>query len=229
MKIQKNDHFFLGTPEEVTLSPADRSRLEALANEEYADELAEMLDESQSLASPCVLFGACHVSKADDETVLVNQIPVPSPLVFEKLNERNRCFPYICTCGTALETWSEQYAGDVLAEYWADEIKKYYVGRVTAAFYAFLKEEYHVSGHLTSLNPGSISAWPLSGQHDLFEVLGGKDYVKEQIGVTYTPSFLMLPSKSVSGIAFESEVFFENCQYCPLDTCPNRRAPRILT
>jgi hypothetical protein len=37
----------------------------------------------------------------------------------------------------------------------------------------------------------------------------------------------MLPSKSSSGIAFESEVFYENCQFCPLENCPNRRAKRV--
>ena len=81
--------------------------------------------------------------------------------------------------------------------------------------------------HLPSLNPGSIAAWPISGQAELFAILGGREFVETQTGVIYTPSYLMLPSKSVSGIAFESETFYENCQYCPIDNCPGRRAKRI--
>jgi hypothetical protein len=37
----------------------------------------------------------------------------------------------------------------------------------------------------------------------------------------------MFPTKTISGVAFESEAFYENCQYCPLEKCPNRRAKRL--
>ena len=148
-------------------------------------------------------------------------------MFFDKLKDKNRCFPYICTCGRALEDWSKQYAGDLLAEYWADEIKKYFLMRIRMELTTWLKEQYKTSGHLASLNPGSIAAWPISGQAELFAVLGGREFVQEQIGVIYTDSFLMLPSKSVSGIAFESETFYENCQHCPIENCPNRRANRL--
>ena len=35
----------------------------------------------------------------------------------------------------------------------------------------------------------------------------------------------MSPIKSVSGILFPTEVTYENCQLCPRDLCPGRRAP----
>ena len=92
------------------------------------------------------------------------------------------------------------------------------------AYRDFIKEQYHTAGHLSSLNPGSLAAWPISGQQELFEILGGRDFVRETIGVTYNDSFLMLPSKTGSGIMFESEVVYENCQHCPMKDCPNRRA-----
>jgi hypothetical protein len=34
----------------------------------------------------------------------------------------------------------------------------------------------------------------------------------------------MLPTKSVSGIFFPTETSYENCQLCPRENCPNRRA-----
>ena len=198
----------------------------SLANDEFAEELTDMLDEAFPLADPVVLFGVCPVS-SDTQQVSVNGVVIPSDLVFEKLKDKNRCFPYICTCGTALEQWSKQYAGDLLAEYWADEIKKYFLMRIRMEWIAWLKNEYKTGTHLPSLNPGSIAAWPINGQAELFAILGGRDFVETQIGVIYTTSFLMLPSKSVSGIAFESETFYENCQYCPIENCPGRRAKRL--
>ena len=226
MKIIETGAFLVGHLEARTVSDKDRSKLLTLANEEFADELADMIDEAIPLADPVVLFGISPVT-VDQEQVRVNGIIIPSGLAFDKLSGKNRCFPYICTCGSALEAWSKQYAGDLLAEYWADEIKKYFLMRIRVEFMAWIKEQFKITGHLPSLNPGSIAAWPISGQAELFKVLGGRDFVEQQIGVIYTPNFLMLPSKSVSGIAFESETFYENCQYCPIENCPGRRAKRL--
>lgn len=226
MKIVEVNSFFMGQLEDRSLPEKDRNKLMSLANEEFADELEEMIDEALPLADPLVLFGVCPVA-ADSEQVSVNGVIIPSQLAFDKLSGKNRCFPYICTCGPALEAWSQQYAGDLLAEYWADEIKKYFLMRIRVELTNFVKEHYKTGGHLASLNPGSIAAWPISGQTELFAILGGRDFVQQQIGVIYTDSFLMLPSKSVSGIAFESETFYENCQYCPIENCPSRRAKRL--
>ena len=227
MIITELDQFFVGHLSDRTLSEKDRQKLLGLANEEFADELSDMIEEALPIADPIVLFGVCPVH-ADHAQVRVNGIAIPSDLAFDKLYGKNRCFPHICSCGTALEQWSQQYAGDLLAEYWADEIKKYFLMRIRMELTAWLKEEYQTSGHLASLNPGSVAAWPISGQAELFEILGGRKFVEEQIGVIYTPSFLMLPSKSISGIAFESETFYENCQHCPIENCSNRRAKRLL-
>ena len=228
MKVESLGFFYKGTLESVALSEKDREKLMAMTNDEFEDELSDMLEEAEAFAEPAVLFGVCGVECRGDHA-WVNGVEIMSDLAAEKLGVLKRCFPYVGTCGTALEEWSKQYAGDLLAEFWADEIKKYYVRKIAGAYFAFIKEQYHTSGHLTGLNPGSIAAWPISGQGELFAVLGGREFVKDSIGVYYTDSFLMLPSKSISGIAFESESFYENCQYCPLVNCPGRRAPRVET
>lgn len=226
MIITNTGSFFVGHLEDRSVPEKDRAKLMSLANEEFADELADMLEEAFPIADPVVLFGVCPVA-SDAQQVSVNGIVIPSDLAYDKLKDKKRCFPYICTCGTALEEWSKQYAGDLLAEYWADEIKKYFLMRIRMELIPWLKEHYKTGTHLPSLNPGSIAAWPISGQAELFAILGGREFVEAQTGVVYTPSYLMLPSKSVSGIAFESETFYENCQYCPIDNCPGRRAKRI--
>lgn len=224
MKIKEINGFFVGTLDEPALNEADKKALLKIANEDTEEELLELIAEAEQIAEPVVLFGVCAADEAKDGCVRVNGVEVKSTLAAEKLNGRHRCFPYIVTCGKALEKWSEGYRGDFLCEYWADEIKKRYLGQISRVFRTYLKEQYRPAGHLTSLNPGSLATWPISGQEELFNILGGRDFVEETIGVIYTESFLMLPGKTGSGIAFESEVFYENCQFCPMPDCPNRRA-----
>ena len=64
------------------------------------------------------------------------------------------------------------------------------------------------------MNPGSLADWPLREQRPLFGLLGN---VRAAIGVTLTPSLLMTPTKSVSGILFPSEETFASCQLCHAD------------
>ena len=49
--------------------------------------------------------------------------------------------------------------------------------------------------------------------------------VRAEIGVQLTDSYLMHPLKSVSGILFATDGTYGNCQLCPVERCPNRRAP----
>lgn len=223
MTITQKGSWYVAALEGDVLTEKDREALLKLTNEELEDELLELMDEADKIARPTSLFAVCPV----EENAAVNGISIPSDLVVEKLSGKNRCFPYIATCGPELEKWSEAYSGDFLAEFWADEIKKKYLYHITQATLRYFKEQYHTSGHLAAVNPGSLPQWPVSGQQELFAILGGRDFVRESIGVIYTDSFLMLPSKTVSGICFESEVFYENCQHCPLTRCPNRRAKQL--
>lgn len=227
MKITTSGGFLIGRLCDKSLSDRDRSALLALANEETADELLCLMAEAEALADPKVIFGVCAVKACDSATIQINGTAVDSPLVWEKLKDKKRCFPYVATCGVELEAWSERYRDDLLTEFWADEIKKLYLQRIGVRLFGYLRERYRSAEHLPALNPGSLKDWPLGGQRELFEILGGRELVENQIGVVYTESFLMLPSKSISGIAFESDAFYENCQYCPLTNCPNRRAAAV--
>lgn len=223
MVIKETEGFLAAVLEGDILTEQDRASLLKLANEELEEELLELMDEADRIARPTALFGVCAIGP----DAAVNGIRIPSALVTEKLTGKSRCFPYIATCGPELEKWSEQYEGDILSEFWADEIKKKFLFHITQSVLRHIREHYRTSGHLAALNPGSLEQWPVSGQQELFRILGGRDFVQKTIGVTYTHSFLMLPSKTVSGIAFESEVFYENCQLCPLVKCPNRRAKQV--
>jgi len=75
-----------------------------------------------------------------------------------------------------------------------------------------------------TMNPGSgnVDVWPIAQQRLLFELIGD---VQKDIGVLLKDSFLMVPTKSVSGILFHSESGYCNCEVCTRKNCPNRKAP----
>ncbi len=123
------------------------------------------------------------------------------------------------TCGAELETWQDTVE-DVLHRFWIDAIKEQALELAFQAFDQHLNYTFE-PGPVSSMNPGSLEDWPLTEQTALFALLGD---VEKAIGVRLTDSFLMLPNKTVSGLAFPTETSFASCQLCPREVCPNRRA-----
>ena len=62
-----------------------------------------------------------------------------------------------------------------------------------------------------------------SGNSLLFNNPARADTVEFDL-LTLTDSYLMLPTKSVSGVYFETEKSFNSCQLCTREMCPSRRA-----
>ena len=129
-------------------------------------------------------------------------------------------FPYLATCGTELEEWSASFDDDLLHEYWDDQIMHLALNAAVEGLREAIRKRN--PSQTSSMNPGSLEDWPIQQQRPLFELLGDPEL---SVGVRLTDSFLMLPTKSVSGIQFPTEVHFENCQLCSRSDCPNRRAP----
>ncbi len=116
------------------------------------------------------------------------------------LEKAHQVFPYVISCGTELQAWSDGL-GDPLAQYWAETIKELSLGCATAFFLAEVEKTFQV-GASSIMNPGSLPDWPLPQQGPLFRLLGD---VTAAIGVTLSESFVMMPTKSVSGILFPTD------------------------
>ena len=124
MIITEYSPYLTGVFHPAAISGEVRTKLLALTNEDTEEEFLDMLSEAEEIARPVVLFAVAPVTKVTDRQVLVLDKPLDTPLAARKLGENGRCFPYIATCGQELEKWSEQFKGDPLSEFWADEIKK---------------------------------------------------------------------------------------------------------
>jgi len=186
------------------------------------DEVRGLLDRALSVARPKAAYKVCYVGERGADTVEIEGRVFSSEVLAQNLAGVERIFPYVATCGTEMEPLEQAYP-DPFARYCLDVLKELALGAARVLLLEHLGASYGATG-LSSMNPGSGNArlWPLGQQRPLFNLLGD---VEQAIGVRLTPSLLMHPNKSVSGIFFPSEVHFESCQLCTREDCPRRRTP----
>jgi len=145
-----------------------------------------------------------------------------SKVLRTNLDEVERVFPYVATCGPELDAISIA-RDDVFGQFCRDTLKEMALRAAMAHLVTHLKESYSLET-LVSMNPGSgdINVWPIEQQRELFAFFGD---APESLGVFLTESCLMVPNKSVSGLFYPSEDGFQSCQLCHREKCPGRRAP----
>lgn len=186
-----------------------------------AEDLQRLVAEAERVTRPKAMYALRFIgSKDDDGVVLDGDIRFTSRVLRVNLDKAQRVFLYIATCGRELDDWSHTI-DDPLFQYWAEAIKIQALGAASRALNQHLMDTYQ-PGKTSDMNPGSLADWPLKEQRPLFRALGDPSAT---IGVELTPSCLMVPNKSVSGLRFPTEETFQSCMLCPRPDCPGRRAP----
>jgi len=183
--------------------------------------LKELIGLAQELGRPKVLYKASFIDEKNTDSIMLDDVTFTSPALRLNLEDVERVFPYIATCGTEVEEISFA-SGDLLRNYWLNAIKLNLLEISIEYLRAQLDKRYKFS-KLSSMNPGSgdVTVWPIEQQLELFSIFGD---VEALIGVRLTPSFMMFPEMSVSGIFFPTETSFQNCQLCQRENCHHRRA-----
>jgi hypothetical protein len=183
-------------------------------------ELQRMLTEALPLAHPKVAYRIALVEHLDENTVSLDGVIFTSRILRSNLEKVHRIFAFVATCGRELLPWAKTYAGDMLTSFWADAIMEQVLYAAWEAFEQHLQAHYQ-PGALAAMNPGSLEDFPLSQQTPMFQLIGD---VNTLTGVELTDSMLMIPAKSISGVLFATDSGYSNCQLCPREVCPNRRA-----
>lgn len=195
---------------------APRLRVEP-DTEDFGD-LRALVAQAEALARPKAAYTVRFVTGRGEDFTELDGVKMQSRLMPAKLKDVHRAFPYVATCGTEAEMWAKGIS-DPLWSWWADEVMMRLLHAATEYLQAQLKHSLKL-GTISSMNPGSLPDWPIEEQAKLFSLLPG---AREITGVRLTDSMLMLPAKSVSGVYFESERNFENCELCVRTNCPGRR------
>lgn len=202
--------------------------IEALQNElnikpgsEDSESFEELAGLVQELGKPKFLYKASFIDEKNIDSITLEGVTFTSPALRLNLDSIGRVFPYIATCGTEVEEINIT-SGDILRNYWLNAIKLNLLEISIEYLQGQLDNRYKFS-KLSSMNPGSgdVTVWPIEQQLELFSIFGD---VEALIGVRLTPSFMMYPEMSVSGIFFPTETSFQNCQLCKRENCHHRRA-----
>lgn len=186
----------------------------------YAEDLRRLADEAERIARPRAFYRVVFVDPVDHDRIAVDGVTLTSRVLRVNLDQIQRVFPYVATCGVELERWASELDG-MMERYWSEEIRMLALRAANRALTQHLSQCYRLDT-LSSMSPGSLGDWPLREQRALFRILGD---TAAAVGVRLRDSLLMVPSKSVSGIYFPTEATFESCQLCPRERCPQRRAP----
>ena len=192
------------------------------SDSEHVVRVSELVAEAKVIARPKAAYREIKINNSTEDGINIEGIDFKSRLLMINLTSATKLYAFVATCGTELEAWAKN-CSDLLESFWADTIMNIALGAAIGALEKKLKPLCDVQS-LSSMNPGSLEDWPLTEQRPLFSILGA---APADIGITLTESYLLLPLKSVSGIYFDSKDNFCNCQLCPRESCPGRRAPRI--
>lgn len=187
---------------------------------DYAARCTRLARTAAEIARPKAAYRLAPIDSKNADGVVAAGVALTSHVLRVNLEEANRVFPFVVTCGAELQGWAKSLS-ELLERYWADMIMEEALRTALAAVTADLAARHAVESH-AMMNPGSLPDWPLEQQTAVFTLLGD---AARAIGVTLTDSFIMVPLKSASGLLFPTESTYENCQLCPREACPNRRMP----
>jgi hypothetical protein len=183
------------------------------------EKLERIVSDAQAVARPKAIYKVAFIESKADEHIVIDGITLTSRVLRVNVEQAHRVFPFVSTCGTELDEWSDSI-DDMLQSYWADTIKEMALRSAIQALSKDLEKRF-CPGRTSRMNPGSLPDWPLREQRKLFALLGSPH---DAIGVELTESLIMVPIKSVSGIWFPTEVDFASCQLCPRESCVGRQA-----
>jgi hypothetical protein len=209
--------------DEIDFNPKDKQVLMKLRIKKGSSNetlVKRMVEHARKIGRPKALYALSGIDAIDEKGVVLDGIRINSRVLAINLQSVNRAFPYLATSGMELFNWKESQ-DDMLEKYYADEIGQLALRRAEKYLQDLIKDSYKL-GKSSTMNPGSLADWPLTGQKDLFKLLGNQS---SAIGVELTKSMLMLPNRTVSGIRFVSEEGYSNCKLCPRENCSHRSKP----
>lgn len=200
--------------------PVLRRNLRLKPGSHHVADLDRLIDQAEQIAKPKAMLRMVYLDAKGENWVQLDGRRLYSRVLRVNLEEAQRAFVFVATAGLELDSWAKGLS-DLLHRFWADAIQEVALEVARRAMHQYFVVRFH-PGLLSEMHPGSLDDWPLSAQDDLFALLGD---VKSQIGVSMTESKLMVPVKSVSGIAFPTQTHFTSCQLCPRQNCRARQAP----
>lgn len=192
-------------------------------------ETAAMLSEAEAVTRPSFCFFITDGALDTDSNVLrvMGHDFAIGKIISRQLQGSQRYAFFVATAGADFEALrkSSENSGDMVRAYILDSIGSVIAEKTADRMEEALDSLLAPAGwhHTNRFSPG-YCGWHVSGQHDLFALFPDG----HPCGVTLTPSALMLPIKSVSGVIGLGEHVRRldyTCGLCDYKLCYKRRKP----
>lgn len=181
----------------------------------------DLINEARTLARPRAAFKICRIEPGPGTEVFLDNVSFTGQLLRDNLAGRDWAYAYVSSEGDELAQWFESLSnvGQILS--WP--IRYAALKLAEKALTKFIMANFGTS-QLSSMNPGALNLWPLEQQNPLFSLLFP---LPEAIGVSLDSKSWMSPDLASSGVFFETETKFYNCQLCPLEPCERRKTVNL--
>ena len=192
--------------------------------EEQIVEITEsLLKEVRNITVPSCVFKSYNGSIAGETVCLEEGARLQVGAILSSLLQGSEFFViFAATAGISFQNYQDELKkeGDMLKRYVVDTIGS----RIAEATGDYMEKmlEKKITGlkHTHRFSPG-YCGWHLSGQQEIFRLLGEKP-----CGINLSDVYLMTPIKSISGIIGVGGNVKDNiygCRYCELETCYKRK------
>ncbi|MBC2716143.1 MAG: vitamin B12 dependent methionine synthase [Desulfobacteraceae bacterium] len=179
-----------------------------------------LCEEAYNHAHPKAMIRGAYIDEKGEDYVIIEGVKFKSRVLRINLEVAERVFLACATCGMELYEWGQSQT-DIFLQFWADAIQDHALQQAIEYVRSYIEKTFN-PGKLGVQNPGSLKNWSIKEQQKLFDLIGDSE---SSINVKLLDSNIMVPTHSVSGIIFPTEISFVNCLLCPRQNCPKRRAP----
>jgi len=187
-------------------------------------ELVKLFERAQPLIEPKAVYTTTHVSGFEDDLVHLEDGHVFKGVILaDMLDSGQEVIPYVVTIGAKLESEISNEK-NILRSYLLDKIGNYALHNALTFLKSLAYERLgSPHGALSEFSPGTGTGelFGIEQQKPMFEVLD-----PTAIGVHLTPSLMMVPRKSESGVLAVTPEEYVACAYCPRK-CESRSTPFV--
>ncbi len=176
-------------------------------------DIAGLIVKSRPLIEPRAVYAFDNVSRIDGDNIhLRSEHTLRSIILADTLQPGQEIALYVVTIGRKLEEEaSELSKANLFGALTLERIGDIAVQK--AAAYLRSKIQQRMGRSISNFGPGTGTGklFSINQQEVLFEIL---DPLRN-IEVRLTPSYLMIPRKSISGVLAASNAEYVACEYCP--------------
>ena len=198
---------------------------ESVPDRQTADEINTLLAEIRLLLRPRFTYIIKEGTLTDGMLLLADGTVFNiGRIIFNQLKASDAFAFFICTAGREFMEYQERIKadGDIFKTFAVDSIGSVIAEKCADQMEDYLQAELSLSGyHRTNRFSPGYCGWHVSEQQKLFPLFGN-----DTVGVELTPSSLMVPIKSVSGvIGAGSNVRKQEytCKLCTMEQCFRRK------